>query len=296
MENEELDNELVVSDDVPETSEQNLEEVNIGTSEDGEQVQETTEEVVTPSQEDIERMIEERANKRTQEQIEQRLIRDRINRERKQNQELAKYRQLESIMKAGLGVETLDEAINKSSEFYKGQGVNIPIYKEESSLSERDEKILAEADAREIISFGKQEMETEANRIASIPENKRTLREKTVFNALCKELINLRDVDTLKSKGYEIDLLNEKKFIEFRNQFNVNTPIESIVGMYKQVNNLNVEQPKSPGSAKSSTGIKQIKDYYSPEDFDKLTDEDLRNPKIMEIVDKSRLQWFKNKN
>ena len=66
--------------------------------------------------------------------------------------------------------------------------------------------------------------------------------------------------------------------------------------MYKQVNNLNVEQPKSPGSAKSSAGIKQIKDYYSPEDFDKLTDEDLRNPKIMEIVDKSRLQWFKNKN
>ena len=296
MENEELDNELVVSDDVPETSEQNLEEVNIGTSEDGEQVQETTEEVVAPSQEEIERMIEERANKRTQEQIEQRLIRDRINRERKQNQELAKYRQLESIMKAGLGVETLDEAINKSSEFYKGQGVNIPIYKEESSLSERDEKILAEADAREIISFGKQEMETEANRIAAIPENKRTLREKTVFNALCKELINLRDVDTLKSKGYEIDLLNEKKFIEFRNQFNVNTPIESIVGMYKQVNNLNVEQPKSPGSAKSSTGIKQIKDYYSPEDFDKLTDEELNNPKIMEIVDKSRLQWFKNRN
>lgn len=296
MENEELDNELVVSDDVPETSEQNLEEVNIGTSEDGEQVQETTEEVVTPSQEEIERMIEERANKRTQEQIEQRLIRDRINRERKQNQDMAKYRQLESIMKAGLGVETLDEAINKSSEFYKGQGVNIPIYKEESSLSERDEKILAEADAREIISFGKQEMETEANRIASIPENKRTLREKTVFNALCKELINLRDVDTLKSKGYEIDLLNEKKFIEFRNQFNVNTPIETIVGMYKQVNNLNVEQPKSPGSAKSSTGIKQIKDYYSPEDFDKLTEEDLRNPKIMEIVDRSRLQWFKNRN
>ena len=135
MENEELDNELVVSDDVPETSEQNLEEVNIGTSEDGEQVQETTEEVVTPSQEDIERMIEERANKRTQEQIEQRLIRDRINRERKQNQELAKYKQLESIMKAGLGVETLDEAINKSSEFYKGQGVNIPIYKEETWAS-----------------------------------------------------------------------------------------------------------------------------------------------------------------
>ena len=62
MENEELDNELVVSDDVPETSEQNLEEVNIGTSEDGEQVQETTEEVETPSQDDIDARIEARAN------------------------------------------------------------------------------------------------------------------------------------------------------------------------------------------------------------------------------------------
>ena len=293
MENEELDNELVVSDDVPETSEQNLEEVNIGTSEDGEQIQETTEEVATPSQEDIERMIEERANKRTQEQIEQRLIRDRINRERKQSKEMAKYKQLENIIKAGLGVDNLDDAINKTSEFYKGQGVNIPEYKETSFYSERDEKILAEADAREIISFGMKEMEAEANRIAGIPENERTLREKTVFNALCKELISLRDIGTLKSKGYETELLNEKKFIEFRNQFNINTPIETIVGMYKQINNLNIEQPKSPGSAKSTTGIKQIKDYYSPEDFDKLTDEDLNNPKIMEIVDKSRIQWYK---
>ena len=294
MENEELDNELVVSDDVPETSEQNLEEVTISTSEDGEQVQETTEEEVTPSQDDIDARIEARANELMEEKIKDRLARDRASQERKFSKELSKYKHLENVMKAGLGVETLEDAISKSSEFYKGQGVDIPIYKEESSLSERDEKILAEADAREIISFGKQEMEAEANRIASIPENKRTLREKTVFNALCKELINLRDVDTLKSKGYEIDLLNEKKFIEFRNQFNVNTPIETIVGMYKQVNNLNVEQPKSPGSAKSSTGIKQIKDYYSPEDFDKLTDEELNNPKIMEIVDKSRLQWFKN--
>ena len=166
---------------VSETSEQNLEEVNIGTSEDEEQVQETTEEVETPSQEDIEKMIEERANKRTQEQIEQRLLRDRLSRERQQKKEMAKYKQLENIMKAGLGVETLDEAINKSSEFYKGQGVNIPVYQEESSYSERDEKILAEADAREIIALGKAEMENEANRIASIPENKRTVREKTVF-------------------------------------------------------------------------------------------------------------------
>lgn len=291
MENEELDNELVV-DDVPETSEENLEEVQVNASQDDEQVQETTQEVETPSQEDIERMIEERANKKTEEQIEQRLIRDRISRERKQNKELAKYRQLENVIKAGLGVDNLDDAISKTSEFYKEQGVNIPEFKD--LYSERDEKILAKADAQEIIDLGKEEMEAEANRIASIPEAKRSLREKTIFNTLCQELISLRDVDELKSKGYKTDILQTKEFSDFRNQFNVNTPISKIVEMYNKMNGQVVEQPRSPGSAKSTTTVKQIKDYYSPEDFDKLTDEDLRNPKIMEIVDKSRLQWFKN--
>ena len=288
----ELDNELVVNNDVPETSEENLEEVNIDTSEDEGQVQETTQEVETPSEEDIEKMIEERANKKTEEQIEQRLIRDRINRERKQNKELAKYRQLENVIKAGLGVDNLDDAISKTSEFYIEQGVTIPEFKD--VYSERDEKILAKADAQDIIELGKSEMEAEANRIASIPEAKRTLREKTIFNTLCKELIGLRDMEELKSKGYKVDILQEKEFSDFRNQFNVNTPISTIYEMYNKVYGKTVEQPRSPGSAKSTTTVKQIKDYYSPEDFDKLTDKELNEPKIMKIVDESRLQWFKN--
>lgn len=290
MENEELDNELVV-DDVPETSEENLEEVQVNASQDDEQIQENVEET-EQSSEDIQKLVEERANKLFEEKVKERLVRDRINRERKQNKELAKYRQLENVIKAGLGVDNLDDAISRTSEFYKEQGVTIPEFKD--LYSERDEKILAKADAQEIIELGKEEMEAEANRIASIPEAKRSLREKTIFNTLCKELISLRDVDELKSKGYKTDILQTKEFSDFRNQFNVNTPISKIVEMYNKMNGQVVEQPRSPGSAKSTTTVKQIKDYYSPEDFDKLTDEDLTNPKIMEIVDKSRLQWFKN--
>ena len=278
MENEELDNELVVNDDVPETSEENLEEVNISTSEDEKQVQENVEEA-EQSSEDIEKLVEERANKLFEEKVEERLVRDRINRERKQNKELAKYRQLEN-------------AISKTSDFYKEQGITIPDFKD--VYSERDEKILAKADAQEIIELGKNEMEAEANRIASIPEAKRTIREKTIFDTLCKELISLKDVEELSSKGYKTDVLDTKEFSDFRNQFNVNTSISTIYEMYNKMHGQVVQQPRSPGSAKSTTQIKQIKEYYSPEDFDKLTDEDLRNPKIMEIVDKSRLQWFKN--
>ena len=52
MGNEELDNELVVSDDVPETSEQILEDVQVDASENEEQVQETTQQVETPRKND----------------------------------------------------------------------------------------------------------------------------------------------------------------------------------------------------------------------------------------------------
>lgn len=291
------ENELIVEEDVPETSErdeqaQNINEDNNDTQE---QAEDTAQEVVQHSPEDIEKEITERANKLFEENVEHRLVRDRVKREKEFNKELSKYKQLESIIKTGLGVDNIDDAISKTSEFYKEQGINIPTYNENSSYSERDEKILAEADAREIISFGKQEMETEANRIASIPEDKRTYRDKILFNELCKELISLRDVENLKNKGYDTEILNAKEFTDFRQQFNINTPIEKIVDIYKQMNNLKVERPKSPGSAKSASTVKQIKDYYSPEDFDKLTDEDLNNPNIMKVVDKSRLQWFKNK-
>lgn len=292
MENEELDNELVVNDDVPETSEENLEEVNISTSEDGEQNQESAKEA-EQSSEDIEKLVEERANKLFEEKVEERLVRDRINRERKQNKEIAKYKQLENVIKAGLGVENLDEAISKTSEFYKEQGINIPDFKD--TFSERDEKILAKADAQEIIELGKDEMEAEANRIASIPEAKRSIREKTIFDSLCKELIGLKDIEELSSKGYKTDILKTKEFSDFRNQFNVNTSISTIYEMYNKMHGQVVQQPKSPGSAKSTTTIKQIKDYYSPEDFDKLTKEELEDPKIMKIIDKSRLQWFKER-
>ncbi|MBR6688799.1 MAG: hypothetical protein IKL68_02150 [Clostridia bacterium] len=251
MENEELDNELVVSDDVPETSEQTLEDVQVSASENEEQIQDTTQEVVTPNQEDIDAKIEARANELMEEKIKDRLARDRASQERKFSKELSKYKHLESIMKAGLGVETLDETINKSSEFYKGQGVSIPEYKD--SYDERREERLAKIEAQDIIELGKEAMEEEATKLSTIPYEKRTTYEKAMFNELCKELYNLRDIETLKAKGYGTELLNEKKFIDFRKQFNVNTPIESIVGMYKQINKVNVEKPASAGSAKSES-------------------------------------------
>ena len=286
--NMEENNEVVVTD-VPETSETEEENIDtVNTSEDSENVEETKE--VETSQDDIEREIEERANALMEEKIQDRLARDRASQERKFNKELLKYKHLESVINAGLGVDNLDDAISKTSDFYKEQGINIPEFKE--GFSERDEKILAKADAQEIIDLGRNEMEIEANRIAAIPAEQRSIREKTIFDTLCKELISLKDIDELKAKGLKTDILETKEFKKFRDQFNFNTPISTIYEMYNKMNGQVVEQPASPGSAKSNTSTNEIKEHYTPEEARQFTEEDLKNnPKLMEAIEKSMLEW-----
>lgn len=287
------DNGLVV-DDVPETSECE-EQVETNASEEVDNVQDTTEEVVKPSAEELERQIEERANKIAEDKIEARLIRDRIKREREEAPTKAKYQELETIMKSALGAENIDDVITKSREFYKEQGMQIPEIINKSSLNERDEIVLAKADAGDIIKLGKSEMEAEANRIAAIPERNRSLRDKTIFNDVCQELIKMKDVDNLKAKGYDTKILNDKDFSSFRNQFNLNTEVSKIYEMYQKVNGTKPTQPKSPGSAKTTQSNNEIKEYYTPEEVRNFTEEDLDNPKLMAAIEKSMQLWSKNK-
>lgn len=291
---EEDSNELVVTDDVPETSE-NEEQIETNASEEVDNVQNTTEEVVNPSAEDIERQIEERANKIAEEKIEARLIRDRVKREREEAPTKAKYQELETIMKSALGAENIDDVITKSREFYREQGMQIPEIINKPSLNERDEIVLAKADAGDIIKLGKSEMEAEANRIAAIPEKNRSLRDKTIFNDVCQELIRMKDEDSLKAKGYDTKILNDKDFSSFRNQFNLNTEVSKIYEMYQKVNGTKPTQPKSPGSAKTTQTNNEIKEYYTPEEARAFTDEDLDNPKLMKALEKSMQLWSKNK-
>lgn len=284
------ENEIIVTD-VPETSEE--EQIETNASEGVEEVQ--AEESANTNDEDIEKQIEERANKLFEEKIEARLVRDRVKREREEAKEKAKYQELETIMKSALGAENIDDVITKSREFYKEQGISIPEVVNNVSLNERDEIVLAKADAGDIIKLGKSEMESEANRIAAIPEAKRTIREKTIFNDLCQELVKINDLEDLKSKGYDVEILENKEFENFRNQFTLNTPISQIYEMYQKINGTSPVQPKSPGSAKTNTTNNEIKDYYTPEEVRQFTEEDLDNPKLMEAIDRSMLKWGKNR-
>jgi hypothetical protein len=286
----EENNEEVVVNDVPETSEsenaeETLDEVVVNASQD------ETSQVNTDD--DINEKIEARANELMEEKIKDRIARDRASQERKYNKKIAKYKQLENIINAGLGVNNIDDAISRTSNFYKEQGIDIPEFQD--TFSERDQKVLARADAQEIIDLGKDEMESEANRLSNIPLDKMTVRERTMFDTICAELTNLKNIDELKTKGYDTEILKTKEFQDFRNQFNFKTPISTIYEMYNKFYGKEVKQPSSPGSAKTSTTDNVIKEYYTPEEARKFTEEDFdRNPKLYEAVEKSMLQWNKS--
>lgn len=215
MDDEVLDNELNVNDGVPETlEEKEIEQVQNDVNNEGENVQDVAQDA-KEADVDIEKQIEERANKIAEEKMEARVIRERIKKDREYDAELAKYRELEGVLKAGLGTNNLDETINKASAFYKEQGVNIPVGERKASLNERDAIVLAKADAQDIIKCGEKEMEYEANRIANIPRDKRSLRENVMFNELCKELTTVNNIKELKSKGYDTKVLDNEDFKEF---------------------------------------------------------------------------------
>lgn len=285
------DNELIVTD-VPETSEE--EQIETNASEGVEDVQ-ATQEVETPNEEDIEKQIEERANKLFEEKIEARLARDRVKREREEAKREAKYQELETIMKSALGANNIDDVITKSREFYKEQGIQIPEIVNKPFLSERQEEVLARDEAQKIIKLGKEEMKEEANRISAIPKSQRTHQDEVIFDEVCRELVRVNDYDGLKSKGYNTSVLEDKDFSDFRNQFNLSMPIDKIYEMYQQVKGTKPQQPRSPGSAKTNNGNNEIKDYYTPEEVRQFTEEDLDNPKLMEAIDRSMLRWGKNK-
>lgn len=290
---EDFDNGFIAKDDVPETSEEEL--IETDTSEEVEDVQNTTETVERPSEDDIEKIIEERANQIAEEKIEARLIRDRVKRERESSQTMTKYEELTNMMKSALGAKDIDDVITKSREFYKEQGMPIPEIINKPSLNERDEIVLAKADANDIIKLGEDEMKMEANRISNIPRENWTIRDKTIFEEVCKELTLIKDTRDLKSKGYDTKILDDKDFLSFKEQFNFTTPVSQIYEMYNKMHGSKKVQPKSPGSAKTTQTNNEIKDYYTPEEARVFNEEDLNNPKLMKALELSMQKWGKNK-
>lgn len=262
------------------------EEIEVGEFSDNSDTSKEEEEKEQPKM-----LTEQEANNLAEKVAKEREARAYRKAEREKREELKQYEELANLLRAGTGKNDLSEIKNDFTNFYRNEGIEIP---DSRRISEREEKILAKADAEEIIGLGEDEVNRVANEIYNKPLDKRTLREKEIFDILGRHAIQERAKKELIQKGVDEKVLDDNSFKNFASKFNISTPISEIYDVYQRVNNKEViqkEKPASPGSVRD-TQIQKEKDFYTPEEVDALTDADYdKNPKLIDIVKKSMLKW-----
>ena len=154
----------------------------------------------------------------------------------------------------------------------------------EKQADMRDIKILAESDAKEIIEDGFDEVVREVDRLTEKGVENMTPREKAMFKVLAEHRQTTENSQELEKIGVRKEVYNSQEFKDFAAQFNPNIPIAEIYKIYNQTKPKNNYQ--TIGSMKQSQESK-VKDYYSPEEIERLTEEDLDDPKVWEAVRRS---------
>lgn len=199
-----------------------------------------------------------------------------------------KYRNLEEVLKAGTGKETVEEMTDTFAQFYRSKGIKIP---EHSAYSERDIEVLARAEADDIISSGYDEVVEEVDRLTRIGAKNMSPRDKAVFRVLAEHRQNAERSRELAKIGVTEDVYNSPEFQGFAAKFAANTPIADIYDIYSKT------QPKKTvktmGSMRNSTGEEgTVKDFYTRDEALKFTKKDFdRNPALFKAVEASMLKW-----
>lgn len=229
-----------------------------------------------------------------QEELNETIIKPRIRKvenrmEREYQKEISKYKDTENVLKSTLGASDIDEANKKLREYYESEGVKLPeVYK--PGLSSREIEVLAKADAQDFIDEGYDSMLNEANRLASKKYENLNERERIIFNSLAQELTKENNKRDLLKLGATEDILNDKNFIDFKNQFNSKTPIGDIYNFYLKTQD-SKSKPAVMSSMQDTTAQKEIKDFYSPKDVENLTDDDWEKPGVWEKALASMKKW-----
>ncbi len=192
-----------------------------------------------------------------------------------------KYGELESVLKAGTGKETVEEMTDTFKGFYKQKGIEIP---ERPQYSARDIDVLAKAEAQEFIQGGFDEVVEEVDRLTALGVDNMTPRDKAVFRILAEHRNNTERSNELAKIGVTEEVYNSKEFQEFSSKFNPSTPIKDIYDIYNKTKPR--KEYQTAGSMKQSPRSAE-KDYYSPEEIERLSEEDLDDPKVWEAVRRS---------
>jgi len=231
------------------------------------------------SEADITKLVNEKVNEILPSKIER--AKNRLRREYED-----KYGRVETVLKAGLGTDSLEDATNRLAEFYTDRGINIPT---QPTYSKRDEELLANAEATEIINSGYEDIVEETDRLADIGVDKMTPREKLLFTKLATERKRQEGINELASIGVKPEALEDKEYKDFASKLNPDMSQKEKYEMYLKFK----PKPKVEqiGSMKNTIPDTKVKDFYTPDEVRKLTSKDLDNPEIMKAVEKSMTMW-----
>lgn len=195
----------------------------------------------------------------------------------------SKYGELETVLKAGLGKESVEEITGDLKQYYGKRGVQMP---QKPEYTARDIEVLAEAEARDIIrNGGEEEIVEETDRLNKKGIANMTPREKVLFKTLAEHRQNAERSKALASIGVTEDVYNSQAFKDFAGKFNSSTPITEIYDLYRKTQPQ--KEIKPMGSMKQGQNSTGVKDYYTPEEISRLTEEDLDDPKVWEAVRRS---------
>ena len=250
-----------------------------------ENMETTTEEITEP-------VVEEPAKVYTEEEFRQRLDegikRGVSRREAKIRKEYdQKYGSLENVLKAGTGLESVEEIEGNFRQFYEGKGIQIPT---QPTYSDKDLAVLARAEAEDIIRAGLDEVIDEVDSLASKGIENMTAREKAVFTHLAEYRKDAEVARDLSKIGVPEEVYKSQEYKEFASKFDSRTPASEIYSIYAKT------QPqkdyKLPGSMKQTTQNTGVKEFYTYEEAKRFTGADYdKNPGLFEAVERSMAKW-----
>ena len=199
-----------------------------------------------------------------------------------------KYGNLEEVLKAGTGKESVEEITDTFTDFYQKKGIQI---KKDPVYSARDLEVLATAEANDIINAGFDEVVEEVDRLAKIGFENMSARDKALFKSLADYRQKTERTRELGRIGVTEDVYNSKEFTDFASKFNSNTPISDIYDIYNKTKPK--KEFKTTGSMKNKTSDDStIKDFYTRDEALKFTRKDLdKNPALVKAIEASMSKW-----
>jgi hypothetical protein len=192
-----------------------------------------------------------------------------------------KYGELESVLKAGTGKESVEEMTDTFRDFYQKKGIQIA---QKPAYSDSDIEVLAQAEAADIIRAGYDEVVDEVERLTELGAANMTAREKAVFKVLAEHRQNAERSRELNKIGVTEDVYGSQEFKDFASKFNPNTPIKDIYDIYAKTKPK--KEIKTMGSMKNNTSADSgVKDFYTKDEALKFTKKDFdNNPELYKKV------------